>query len=75
MHSYLEAWNCYYAYIEDSNQSPCAGLHVVAVWFSGDLTSIAKKPYIFVIFQGGTLLPPPPSGSAHGLRIRIVWPV
>ena len=32
-------------------------------------TSIAKKPYIFVILQGGSgpPCPPPPSGSAHAL--------
>ena len=35
--------------------------------FQGIRTSIAKKPYDFVIFQGGSdPLPPPPSGSAHG---------
>ena len=31
----------------------------------GIRTSIAKKPFIFVIFQGGPDLPVPPSGSAH----------
>ena len=32
------------------------------------MTSISKKPYIFVIFLGGGSGPPvpPPSGSAHG---------
>ena len=42
-----------------------AGL--VAVIFYGIWTSIAKKPYIFVIFQsvGGVRTPCPPSGSAH----------
>ena len=38
--------------------------------FQGIWTSIAKKPYIFVIFQGvQTHCPPPPppsSGTAHG---------
>ena len=35
--------------------------------FSGD-TSIAKKPYIFVIFRGGGVEPPVlPSGSAHDM--------
>ena len=33
--------------------------------FHGNRTSIAKKPYIFVIFQGGVGTPFPPSGSAH----------
>ena len=34
--------------------------------FQGIPTSIAKKPYIFVIFQGGGSGPPAlPSGSAH----------
>ena len=39
------------------------------VIFQGIQTSIAKKPYIFVIFQGGGLdpLPPHSSGSAHFL--------
>ena len=42
---------------------------VAFVIFQGIRTSIAKKPYIFVIFQGGPdlLPPPPPSGSAHGM--------
>ena len=36
------------------------------VIFQGIPNSIAKKPYIFVIFQGGEVLDPyPPSGSAH----------
>ena len=37
--------------------------------FQGIRISIAKKPYIFVIFRGGgggpELLPPTPCGSAH----------
>ena len=34
--------------------------------FQGIRTSIAKKPYIFVIFQGGgSEIPVPHSGSAH----------
>ena len=41
-----------------------AGL--VALYFRGIRASIAKKPYIFVIFQGGGVRTPcPPSGSAH----------
>ena len=43
---------------------------VFFVIFQGIRTSIAEKPYIFEIFQGGgvrrTLSPP--SGSAHDLR-------
>ena len=36
------------------------------VIFQGIRTSIAKKPFIFVIFQGGPASSPPPlSGSAH----------
>ena len=34
------------------------------VIFKGIRTSITKKPYIFVSFQGGG----PPSGSTHGLK-------
>ena len=40
--------------------------------FKGIRTSIAKKPYIFVIFQvggGGGGGPNPVSGSAHGKSI------
>ena len=35
--------------------------------FQGIRTSIAKKPYIFVIFQGGVEPPVLPSGSAHDM--------
>ena len=37
--------------------------------FQGIGTSFAKKPYIFVIFQGGGESGPPvlPSGSAHDI--------
>ena len=37
------------------------------VIFKGIWTSIAKEPYILVIFQGGSRphIPPTPSGSAH----------
>ena len=45
------------------------------VFFQWILTSIAKKPYIFGIFQGGggpdPLHPPPPSGSPHVIRLLI----
>ena len=39
------------------------------VIFQGIWTRIAKKPYIFVIFQGGggVRTPVPPSGSVHGI--------
>ena len=40
-----------------------AGL--VAVIFQGIRTCIARKPYIFVIFQGGGPDPLSPSGFAH----------
>ena len=46
------------------NGDPTLNAGLVAVIFQGIRTSIAKEPYIFVIFQGG-LTPPPPSGSAH----------
>ena len=42
--------------------------HCSFVIFQGIRTSIAKKPYTFVIFQGGPgppTPPPPASGSAH----------
>ena len=41
------------------------------VVFQGILTSITKKPYIFVIFQeeSGPPVPPPPSGSPHALLL------
>ena len=39
--------------------------------FQGILTSIAHKPYIFVIFQGGGVrLPVPPSGPAHAFYMQ-----
>ena len=37
--------------------------------FQGIWSSITKKPYIFVIFQGGQN-PVPPSGSAHEGYLR-----
>ena len=44
--------------------------------FKGIRTSIAKEPYIFVIFQGGGRGPdppvPPPSGSAHEHKVDFV---
>ena len=47
---------------------PTLNAGLVALWFyrgSGPV-SIAKKPYIFVIFfQGGRSGPRPPSGSTH----------
>ena len=42
---------------------PTLNAGLVAVIFQGIRTSIAKEPYIFVIFQGGPK--PAPSGSAH----------
>ena len=45
---------------------------MVALRFSGDLASIAKKPYIFVIFQGGGGPNPlSPSGSAHAIALFV----
>ena len=48
----------------------CWTLNGTFVIFQGIRTSIAKKPYTFVIFQGGGSGPsvPPHSGSAHGLK-------
>ena len=43
--------------------------------FKGSWTIIAKKPYIFVIFQGWVrnLCPhPTPNGSAHAIQVTIV---
>ena len=52
---------------EDSNTtiSMISGLGSFVI-FEGIQTSIDKNSYIFVIFQGGSLVPPiPASGSAH----------
>ena len=40
------------------------------VIFQGIRTSLAKKTYIFVIFQKGALTTCPPSGSAHADRLN-----
>ena len=49
-----------------NDNGPTLNAGLVAVVFQGIRTSIAKEPYIFVIFQGGGSGPPfPPSGSAH----------
>ena len=42
------------------------------VIFQGIQTSIAKKPYIFVIFQVEGSGPPAPSGSAH-VSLHCIW--
>ena len=47
----------------------CGGSFVI---FQGIRISLAKKPYIFVIFQGGSGPPVPPSGSAHG-EVNNFW--
>ena len=49
----------------DDGQKLNAGLVFQGFW-----TNIAKKPYIFVIFQGGSGPLVFPSGSAHVLRAR-----
>ena len=54
-----------------ANNGPKLNAGLVAVIFQGIQNIIAKKPYIFVIFQGGPdplppPPPPPPSGSANG---------
>ena len=49
---------------------PMMAQHLTLAWllfdFQGILTSIAKKPYIFVIYQRGSGPPVPTPGSAHG---------
>ena len=39
--------------------------YIVAVIFQGIRTCIARKPYIFVIFQGGGGAAPPPPLDPH----------
>ena len=52
-------------------------VHKIKCWldrfviFQGIWTSIAKKPYIFVIFQRGFGPPAPPSGSAHAASCNL----
>ena len=48
-----------------TSETPFKWSHGSFVIFNGIRTSIAKKPYIFLIFQGGTDPLPHPSGSAH----------
>ena len=47
-----------------ADDGPTLNAGLVVCCFQGFQTSIAKKPYIFVIFQGGPD-PCPPSGSTH----------
>ena len=58
-----------------ADDGPTLNACLVALIFREIWTSIAKKPYIFVIFfQGGKdPLPPPPSGSAHVYRTNILY--
>ena len=49
----------------DADDGPTLNTGLKVLWFQGIRTSIAKKPYIFVIFRV-SLDPLPPSGSAHG---------
>ena len=51
--------------IEMAYRSRADDVPLNAGFFQGIRTSIAKKPYIFVIFQGGSGPPVPPSGSAN----------
>ena len=53
------------AFCQQEDNGPTLNAGLVAVVFQGIRTSIAKEPYIFVIFQGGVRTPFPPSGSAH----------
>ena len=50
-----------------ADDDPTLKAGLVALLFLGILASIAKKPYIFMIFRGGggVKSPCPPSGSAH----------
>ena len=41
--------------------------------FPGIWTRIAKKPYIFVIFQEGVWPPVPPTGSTHAVGEISGW--
>ena len=43
----------------------------VALWFFRDITSMDKKPYIFVIFQGGGGVGTP--SSPLDLRMVVFW--
>ena len=48
--------------------------HIKFCEYQGIRTSITRKPYKFVIFQGGLEPlppPPPPSGSAHDLLVFV----
>ena len=55
-----------------ADDGPTLNAGLVAAIFQGIRTCIARKPYIFVIFQGG---PDPlaPSGSAHAHIWRQIW--
>ena len=48
-----------------ADDGPTLKAGLVACDFKGIQTSIAKKPYIFVIFQGGSRTPGPTSGSTN----------
>ena len=48
-----------------ADDGPTLNAGLVAAIFQGTRTCIARKPYIFVIFHGGSGPPGPPSGSAH----------
>ena len=50
-----------------ADDDPTLNAGLVAVIFQGIRTSIAKEPYIFCNFLGGSGPPVPPSGSAHAL--------
>ena len=57
--------------IKLSDDDPTLNSGMVAAIFQGIRTCIARKPYIFVIFQGGggVWIPCPPSRSAHAIDV------
>ena len=56
----------YMAFLWHADDGPTLNAGLVAAIFQGIRTCIARKPYIFVKFSGGSGPPVPPSGSAHG---------
>ena len=61
-----------FAWRADDSPTLNTGLVALRVFFQGTRTSIAKDPYLFLIFHGGMdpQPPPPPSESAHAWIIN-----
>ena len=55
-----------------ADDGPTLNVGLVAATFQGIQTCIARKPYIFVIFQRGSGPPVHPSGSAHDTQSMAV---